>query len=67
MNRFSPLRIHVSPWRSARVSSAPGSEPTLGSESANEPSCSPESSAGRTRSTCSSLPASSNGSDTSFT
>ena len=67
MKRLAPLSTQVSPWRSARVCSAPGSEPTSGSESAKEPSVSPDSSPGRTRCFCSSLPASRIGSDTSFT
>ena len=67
MKRLEPLSTHVSPWRSARVSSAPGSEPTFGSDSANDPSVSPDSSPGSTLCFCSSLPASSTGSDTSFT
>ena len=67
MKRFSPLSTHVSPRRSARVSSAPGSEPTFGSDSANDPSVSPLISPGSTRCFCSSFPASRIGSDTSFT
>ncbi len=37
MKRFSPLSTQVSPWRSARVCSAAGSEPTAGSVNAYEP------------------------------
>ncbi len=67
MKRLAPLRTQASPWRSARVSSAPGSDPTLGSDSAKEPISSPAISGAITRSFCSSVPASISGSDTSFT
>ena len=59
---FAPVMRQPSPSASARVRSAPASEPASGSVSANAPICSPRASGGTKRARCSSVPNASNGS-----
>src|SRR3954447_225578 len=67
MKRLAPLRRYTSPRRSASVSSAAGSLPTPGSVSAYEPYIEPSMRPGSQRRFCSSVPARTIGSATSFT
>ena len=65
MNRFDPVRTYSSPSRTAVVRIAAASEPASASVRANAMSHSPDASRGTQRACCSSVPASSSGSDPS--